>query len=276
MTTFQLSPEEFARQYADDGILKNGLVMDDMEGIWLAWATDPAAVQAMLPPAVEFAAPVVLSYIVKADTKFAGTYNEAAMIIPCVYQGKPSAILQSLLLCGPGAYQALYFGREMAGMPKKICDDVIVELGEETASATIVKSGVEVLKCQLKIGEYNTPAGNEMFGANVPGQPFHQDSFLMKFNLEQYDDGHIGFENGRMLVTENDTCYEYWKPATAEIQLTECADAPWASLPVAQVLAAGVGKYSMYNFITYKIGEFDAEENAPYLLRARFDSKLLV
>ena len=57
MTTFQLSPEEFARQYADDGILKNGLVMDDMEGIWLAWATDPAAVQAMLPPAVEFAAP---------------------------------------------------------------------------------------------------------------------------------------------------------------------------------------------------------------------------
>ena len=97
MTTFQLSPEEFARQYADDGILKNGLVMDDMEGIWLAWATDPAAVQAMLPPAVEFAAPVVLSYIVKADTKFAGKYNEAAMIIPCVYQGKPSAILQSLL-----------------------------------------------------------------------------------------------------------------------------------------------------------------------------------
>ncbi|MDO4891305.1 MAG: acetoacetate decarboxylase family protein, partial [Coriobacteriaceae bacterium] len=175
-----------------------------------------------------------------------------------------------------GAYQALYFGREMAGMPKKICDDVIVELGEETASATIVKSGVEVLKCQLQIGEYNTPAGNEMFGANVPGQPFHQDSFLMKFNLEQYDDGHIGFENGRMLVTENDTCYEYWKPATAEIQLSECADAPWASLPVAQVLAAGVGKYSMYNFITYKIGEFDAEENAPYLLRARFDGKLLV
>ena len=47
MTTFQLNPEEYARQYGADGILKNGLVMDDMEGIWLAWATDPAAVQAL-------------------------------------------------------------------------------------------------------------------------------------------------------------------------------------------------------------------------------------
>ncbi len=35
-------------------------------------------------------------------------------------------------------------------------------------------------------------------------------------------------------------------------------------------------EYSMYNFITYKIGEFDAVDNAPYLLRARFDGKLLV
>ena len=56
----------------------------------------------------------------------------------------------------------------------------------------------------------------------------------------------------------------------------EVSRAPRGLVPLAQVLAAGVGKYSMYNFITYKIGEFDAEENAPYLLRARFDGKLLV
>lgn len=274
MSTFYLTPEEYARQFEGDAILKNGLVMDKMEGIWLAWATDPAAVQATLPPCMDFATPVVLCYIVKADTKFAGAYNEAAMIIPCVYQGKPGAVLQSLLLCGPGAPQALYFGREMASMPKKICDDIQIELGDTTASATVVKSGVEMLKCQLDLGEYNTPAGLEMFGTNIPGQPFHQESFLMKYNLEQYDDGHMSFENGRVLVTENDTLYETWTPATAQVQLAECADAPWASLPVGQVLAAGVGTYSMYNFVTYKAGDFDIDANMPYLLRARFDQKV--
>ena len=275
MTAFQLTPEEYARQFEGDAVLKTGLVMDDMDGVWLAWETDPTAVQAMLPPAMDFAAPIVMSYLVNADTKFAGPYNEAALIIPCVYNGEPGAILQSLLLEGPGAPQALYFGREMAGMPKKICDAVNVEIGKTAASASIVKDGIKILDAKLELGAYNTPAGEQFFGANVPGVETHGGkTFLMKYNLEQYDDGHMGFENGRVLVTESDTKYETWTPATATIELAECENAPWASLPVKQVLAAGVGKYSMYNFVTYKVGEFDLDANMPYLLRARFDSGL--
>ena len=130
----------------------------------------------------------------------------------------------------------------------------------------IIKDGVTLLDCSLKLGSYNTPAGEQMFGANVPGNVVKNDTFLLKYDLVQADDGHMYFDNGRVLVTHSNSEYEYWMPATAEVTLTPCNNAPWASLPVKQVLAAGFGKYKMDGFTTERIGDMDTEENMPWLL----------
>lgn len=127
-------------------------------------------------------------------------------------------------------------GREMAGMPKKACDSIIVEKNGDTAHGAIIKDGVTLLDCSLKLGSYNTPAGEQMFGANVPGNVVKNDTFLLKYDLEQADDGHMYFDNGRVLVTHSNSEYEYWMPATAEVTLTPCNNAPWASLPVNKCL----------------------------------------
>lgn len=272
--TFAMTPEEYAALYTGDHIIKHGLEMNMMEGIWLAWETDPEAVAAALPPVLQFAAPIVMAYIVKADTEFAGAYNEACMIVPCAYEGRPGAIQLSILLEGPGAPMASCMGREMAGMPKKACDSIIVEKNGDTAHGAIIKDGVTLLDCSLKLGSYNTPAGEQMFGANVPGNVVKNDTFLLKYDLEQADDGHMYFDNGRVLVTHSNSEYEYWMPASAEVTLTPCNNAPWASLPVKQVLAAGFGKYKMDGFTTERIGDMDTEENMPWLLKARYDDKL--
>lgn len=276
-TNFAFTDEEYSRQYSDRGILKNGLVMDEMEGIWLAWETEPEAVQALLPDTLDFIAPVVMSYIVKADTAFAGAYNEAALIVMAAHDGVPGGYLQSILLEGPGAPQAEYLGREMAGMPKKLCDAIVVENDGATAHASITKSGVTLLDCTVDLGEYNTPAGNEVFGDHIVGETVPGGlTYLIKYNLEQYPDGHMGFENGRLLTTSNDTRYETWTPGTASITLTDCPDAPWASLPVKTVLAGGFGKYSMFNFTTEKVCDIDIDRNIKALLKTRFDSRLFV
>lgn len=272
---FQFSEEEMKALAAEGTIMQKGLVMDEMEGIWLAWETYPEAVQALLPPVLGFAAPVIMTYIVKANTEFGGAYNEAALMVLCHHEGKPGAYLQSILLEGPAAPQAAFLGREMAGMPKKICDSISLSEEDGRAHARIVKSGSLVLECDVELGEYNTPAGNEVFAGNVVGEKVHGGfTYLIKGNLEQAEDGHMFFENGRLLSTESDSLYERWTPGTASVTLHECEDAPWASLPVRQVLAAGWGKYSMFNFTTSKVCDIDIEENLPYLLRARYDKEL--
>lgn len=271
---FCLSEDNYKTLFGKDHILGHGLEMNEMEGIWLAWETDPEAVAAALPPALQFAAPIVMAYVVKCDTEFAGAYDEACMIVPCAYEGRPGGYQMSILLEGEGAPMASCMGREMAGMPKKSCDAIDVVKDGDSVHATIVKDGVVVLDAKVRLGQYNTPAGKDLFGANEPGNVARADTFLLKYNTEQAEDGHMYFDDGRVLVTSGATEYEHWMPGSAELTLTPCENAPWASLPVKQVLAAGFGKFKMDQFITEKIGEFDAEATMPWLLRARYDKGL--
>lgn len=276
MTTngFAMPKEAYEGLFAKEHILGHGLEMNEMEGIWLAWETDPEAVAAALPPALQFAAPIVMAYVVKCNTEFAGAYDEACMIVPCAFEGRPGGYQVSILLEGEGAPMAAFMGREMAGMPKKFCDAIDVAKDGDLVRATIVKDGVTVLDAKVKLGEYNTPAGNDLFGAYEPGNVSRADTFLLKYNTEQADDGHMYFDNGRVLVTSGATVYDHWTHGTAELALTPCKNAPWASLPVKQVLAAGFGKFTMDKFVTEKIGEFDAHATMPWLMPARYDEGL--
>lgn len=275
MNNFAISKEAYEGLNNTQHVLGHGLEMNEMEGIWVAWETDPEAVSAALPPALQFAAPIIMAYVVKCDTEFAGAYNEACMIVPCAFEGRPGGYQMSLLLEGKGAPMAFCMGREMAGMPKKFCDAVNVSKDGDVVQANIVKDGITVLDASVKLGQYNTPAGEQMFGGNEPGNVSRADIFLLKYNTEQADDGHMYFDNGRVLVTSGATAYEHWTPGTAELALKPCENAPWVSFPVKQVLGAGYGKFAMKEFTTEKIGEFDAEANMPWLLRARYDDGLL-
>lgn len=273
--SFVISEETYKSLFSKDHILGHGLEMNEMEGIWLAWETDPEAVAAALPPALQFAAPIVMAYVVRCDTEFAGAYDEASMIVPCTYEGHSGGYQMSLLLEGEGAPMAFCMGREMAGMPKKACDAIDVVKNGDSVRATIVKDGITMLDASVKLGEYNTPAGNNLFGAYEPGNESRDNTFLLKYNTEQAEDGHMYFDNGRVLVTRGTKVYEHWTPGTAEIALAPCENAPWASLPVKQVLASGFGKFTIDRFSTEELGKFDANANMPWLLRARYDEGLL-
>lgn len=47
---FYLTQDEYKKLYSDGAIFNTGLEMNEMEGIWLAWETDPEAIKALLPP----------------------------------------------------------------------------------------------------------------------------------------------------------------------------------------------------------------------------------
>jgi len=272
--TFQMTDGEYKSLFKQDKTLGHGLTMDDMEGVWLAWETDPKALEAVLPPIFGYVAPIVMCYVMKCGTTFTAAYDEACTIVLASYKGEPAALQTSMLLCGDGAPQAAFLGREMAGMPKKICDDISVTRDGDSAHATIVKDGVTILSCALELGAYNTLGGDQVFTDWADGAVIPSATWLPKFNLEQYEDGHMGFENGRLLKTVAQSFYETWIPATAEITLQSCENAPWGCLPVRTVIAGGYAKYAMRGFRTFKIDDVDAQKLAPYMLRPRYDAAL--
>ena len=113
--TYARTSEEVQRMYSTVG------QMDNCEGLFASWATDPAALKAVLPEPLAMMAPVVTVYSVNVyDANFASPYREAALIIPVLCNGTPGLYPVSFML--EGADNAVFVGRDQLGMPKKNAD----------------------------------------------------------------------------------------------------------------------------------------------------------
>lgn len=275
MNSFGMSPDEIRAMRGPGTTLDAGLKMEREEGIFVTWATDPEKLQAVLPPPLTMAAPAVTAYVVNIDgTNFGSAYREAALLAPVMLNGTFGMYLISLFVQGPGAEQAALLGREMAGLPKKFSETVRVDRIGDTVHAYAVRGGVRVVDVTARIGEYNTPAAQEIFAANTAGAEVRGESFFYKFDLDQIEDGSMQFTRARVIQATNTTVYEDWLPATATVELGESANDPWAGLPVGVVLGAGYTRFKMVDFVSTKVADVEADEVMPYLLKARYDSDL--
>jgi acetoacetate decarboxylase len=274
--SFVLTKEEVERLHAPGTPLGSGLRMDNMEGVFASWVTNPEKVQKMLPAPLKMLAPVVTVYIVNIDgTNFTPAYREAALILPVTYNGAPGAYLVSLFVNGPGAPMAALLGREMAGLPKKFADDISVIRVGDSATASFVKDGIRVINVELELGSYNIPDAVQVFGRNIPGENVPGDSYFIKVDLDQDETGALNFSNSRLIKCTSQTKYAKWLPASANVTLQKSANAPWAELEVVQVLGGGYSNHSMFDFATKEVAKLDSNEVMPCLLTARYDIDVL-
>lgn len=80
---YDRSPEEVQLMYNTVGQMNN------CEGLFCAWQTDMEAVQRALPAPLMAFMPVVEMYSVNVyNPNFSSPYREAALIIPCLYNGQ--------------------------------------------------------------------------------------------------------------------------------------------------------------------------------------------
>ena len=248
-------------------------VMYDQEGIYVSWLTDPKVINRILPPPMVPVAPIITAYIINIQKPtFCSRYNEAACAIPCVCNGVSGVYWISFMLSGPGKEMGTFGGREVAGIPKKLADEIIVKRSGNYATGTLIRHGIKLFEVEMDIcGHYNNVACANVYGDVQPGDEVLLDGFFYKFDVNKGGDGIVRFEDANIIDCAFATKYRTIEKGTAKVTLGDSYEDPWSELEVIEVLGAGWSKNDIDLAWSKVIGTVEADKIIPYLMSARFD-----
>lgn len=265
-SSFHLSMEDVMKFSSNQSML-------DQIGVEIAFLSDPEVIADVLPPQLKpMEQPVVIvtaTHIRKPG--FSEDYYESIIKIPCLYGDLPGIYMPALILGGPGQEMAMHLGRGFSGMSKKCGAQFNMRRNGDRVYVDVSRRGSKLIEASLKIGEFNTPAAAEVFGAPKAGDTLPSNFFLYTFDRIHNDDGSLDMSHGRLLNTSLVTNYHSYEPATAELKLLSGIDDPWGEFPVKSVLGAGVYVDDFLPVGNQKLQDVNAMEVLPYLLTGLFD-----
>lgn len=254
--------------------------MNSQEGLFLFGHTDPA-VKSLLPPPLELtdpAKPMLYLYIVNIrEPTFAPWYLEGGIGVMARYGDKTGVYFFSLQLSGPGALMGAFTGREGSGLPKKLCDRIVVERTDEYGHCFIERHGVRLVDVELEIGRYNDPdfhQEQENCQAQPGGMLTGGGCLLHRYRL----DNESGFKDLEIIYYDSPTRYYSWEPASATVKLASTINDPWGEIPLLAVLGAGWAKCDNRVRSMSTIYRYPREatgEAMQYLYTGRYDRSLL-
>ena len=255
------------------GFMKDG-AMNSQEGIVLLGDAGRSAA-GLLPPPLTLAdpeSPMWYAYVVDIrEPTFAPWYMEGGIGIFAKYGAYEGIYFLSLMLSGPGAFAGMWSGREISGLPKKICESIVVSRTDDEAHCFIERGGVRLLDAELKIGRYDDAAytfGQEGASREAPITT-PGGCLLHKYSLKSG-----AFCDMEMIYYDSRTRYTSWEPASAAVRLESSADDPWGALEVKNVRAAGWMVSD--NWVTdisgiYGYSDEEAQTAMQYLYYGRYD-----
>lgn len=82
---------------------------------------------------------------------------EAGLELLCRYGETTGIYFLNIQLSGPGAPMGLCSGREFSGLPKKLCERILVERTDTWAHALIESKGRRIFEIEAELGAYNDP-----------------------------------------------------------------------------------------------------------------------
>lgn len=248
-------------------------LMDDQEGVYISYLSDPAAIARILPPPLKpFALPVVtLSICHVNNPTFADDYYEAILGVYAMYQDKLGLYPVGLVLGGAGAEMAVQLGRDNGSIPKKLGAEFVIRRNGDEVRASVTRRGTQLVDATLKMGEYNSPLMVPLYQAPADGKQVFGGGFY--FHLDRMPDtnGISEFKNGALLMNQCEYNYKTWEPAFANLSLKSSIDDPWSELPINTIIGGGYSKNSLLVHKLFLLEELDANQLAPYLLSARYD-----
>ena len=119
--------------------------MNSQEGLYVCWETDPTVARRVLPPQLTLLdpeRPLATAYVVNIrEPTFTSWYMEGGLMLLSRYGEAAGGYFLNLQLSGPGAAMAMCSGREFSGLPKKICERIVVERTDDSAHALIESKG---------------------------------------------------------------------------------------------------------------------------------------
>jgi len=257
--------------------------LNSMDGLYLVWETDPAAARRVLPPPLELfdpAHPIVMVYVVNIrEPTFAPWYMEGGLMLLCRYGETGGSYFLNLQLSGPGALMALCSGREFSGLPKKMCERIVVERNGDWASAFIERKGRRIFSVDVELGGYNDPILEAMYKGVGPGYKSRGSCLVFQYECSQ-GTGATTFSKMRLLNYDSIMDYRSWEPARiTSLQMEPSIDDPWAELAVVKPLGAGYAVCSNPVLGVSPLAEFQGDEAQTlfsYLFSGRWDRSTLV
>ena len=215
-----------------------GAAMNEEEGLYIFWETDPKVARRVLPPQLELIDPEhpqVYSYFVNIrEPTFAPWYMEAGIgILGARYKEHTGLYFCNLQLSGPGAQMGLLSGREMSGLPKKMCEKIVVERNDDIAHVVVEAKGRRIFDAEIEIGSYNEPMMEAGFTDLVPGASADGYCFLFKYDICSGKDDNVILQNATLLGYDSVTDYRSWEAASIKsISMEPSLDDPWSELVV--------------------------------------------
>ncbi len=271
-------PREQIYSFMNPGALNN------QEGLWILWETDPAAARRVLPPPLDLFEPehpIAMVYVVNIrEPTFAPWYMEGGLSLLCRYGEIVGAYFLNLQLSGPGAQMGLCSGREGSGLPKKMCERIVVERNGDWASALIERKGRRIFSVEVETGGYNDPLMEVMRKDYGPGYQERGAALLFQYELEKAPEGHNTFSNMRLVHYDSVTDFQTWEPARVKsLHMEPSLDDPWAELAVVKPLGAGYSVNSNWIPGVSILAQFERDEGdslISYLFSGRWDRSTLV
>lgn len=248
-------------------------LMDEQEGLYMAYLTDPKAIARILPPPLKpFAMPVVtLSVCHINKPSFADDYYEAILGVYAMYGKTLGLYPVGLVLGGPGAEMAVQCGRDNGSIPKKLGAEFVIRRNGDTVTAGVTRRGTQLVDATMKLGEYNSPLTDALYQFPQAGKQTLGGGFYFHFDREPDKDGVSHFRNGALLMNQCEYNYKSWEPGFTTLKLQSSIDDPWAELPINTIIG---GAYSVNSLLVHKLNlaeKVDIDTVIPYLLPARYD-----
>ncbi len=221
------------------GFMKDG-AMNDQYGVQLFGIAEPEAAARALPPPlklIDSENPAYYAYIVNIrHPTFASWYMEGGVGVMAQYNGVQGLYFLGLMLSGPGALMGAFSGREGSGLPKKLCERIVVERQDDWGRCFIQRNGVRLIDVTLRMGRYNEPGFVQEQEGSTRDKPVTTYGNCL---LHRYQLSGEGFSDMKLVQYDSATRYYSWDPAEAEVRLCSTPDDPWGDVPIRNVLGAG-------------------------------------
>jgi 2,4-dienoyl-CoA reductase-like NADH-dependent reductase (Old Yellow Enzyme family)/thioredoxin reductase len=248
-------------------------LMDEQEGIYISYLTDPKAIKKILPPPLQpFTLPVVTISVCHVNKPtFADDYYEAILGVYAMYGKQLGLYTISLVLGGPGAEMAVQCGRDNGSIPKKLGAEFVLRKNGDVVTAGVTRRGTQLVDVEMKLGEYNSPITGALYQFPQAGKQTFGGGFYFHFDRMPDEEGVSHFVNGALLMNQCEYNYKEWEPATVSMKLQSSVDDPWAALPIETIIG---GAYSKNSLLVHKLNlveKLDTDTIMPYLLTGRYD-----
>ena len=253
-------------------------VMSDQRGLYLAYTTDPSAIERILPaPLKPFSMPVVtlsVNHILRPS--FTDDYYEAILGVYCYLGDQLGQYTMSLLLGGNGAEMATQLGRDNGSMPKKLGAQFSIRKEGSALFVDLARRGHRLVHVEADLGEYNSPLCHLIFQSPAAGKTTKGCGFYYHFDRPALPQGGAQLTGGAINAALVQYDYHKWEPGyVTSLKMESSPDDPWGELPVLSVLGCAYSELDLTVLGEKKLADVDAGEFFPYVFAGWYDRTTL-